>query len=67
MESIKQEAASGVILNLVCSIQKEGVKRIVIHANDTDIIVIVVYYAGTLLKDLAELWVGRGADTYLAP
>ena len=32
--------------------------------DDTDIIAMAIYYAVTL-KDLAELWVKRGAENYL--
>ena len=32
---------------------------------DTDIVVICVYYASTLLRDLPELWVRTARDSYL--
>ena len=37
----------------------------IIHANDTDIIVMSVYYVCTLLKDLPELCVRTAPDNYL--
>ena len=39
------------------SVQNEGVERVVIHANDTDIITTCLYYGATHLSDLPELWV----------
>ena len=47
------------------SVQHDRVDKIVIHANDKDIIVICVFYAATLLKDLSELWVRMSQDNYL--
>jgi len=38
---------------------------VVIHGNDTDIIVICLYYAATILQNLPELWVRTAAETYL--
>ena len=37
----------------------------VIHANDTDIITICLYYAVTFLKGLPEMWVRTAHDIYL--
>lgn len=37
----------------------------IIRASDTDIVVICVYYAATLFKDLPELWVRTAPDAYL--
>ena len=65
LESTQQEADTRVILHAVYSVQNEEVDRVIIHANDTDIIVICVYYAATLLKDLPELWVRTARDCYL--
>ena len=45
--------------------KNEDVDRIIIHANDTDIIVTCVYYACTLLSNLSELWVRTAPDNYL--
>ena len=56
LESTQQEADTRVIFHTIYSVQNEGVDRVISHANDTDIIVICVYYACTLLKDLLELW-----------
>ena len=40
-------------------------ERVIIYANDTDIITTCVYYAATLLKDLPELWVWTEHENYL--
>ena len=52
LESTHQEADTRVILHFVYSVQNEGVERVIIHANDTDVIITCVYYAATLLRDL---------------
>ena len=57
LESTQQEADTRVILHSMYSVHNEGVDRVVIYANDTDIIVSCVYYAATLLKELPEMWV----------
>ena len=51
LESTQQEADTRVILHAIYSVQNEDVERIIIHANDTDIVVICVYYASTFLRD----------------
>ena len=65
LESPQQEADTRVVLHSIYSVQNEDVERIIIHANDTDIVVICVYYASTLLRDLPELWVRTARDSYL--
>ena len=47
------------------SVQNGGVERVIICANDTDIITTCVYYAANLLKDLPELWVRTERKNYL--
>ena len=54
LESIQQEADTRVVLHSIYSVQNEDIERIIIHANDTDFVVICVYYASTLLRDLPE-------------
>lgn len=61
LESIQQEADTRVILH---SVKKEGVERVIIHCNGTDVIVMCPNYAATLLCDLLELWV-RTAQGHL--
>jgi len=53
------------MLHAIYSVQNEGVDRVVIHGNDTDIIVICLYYAASILQYLPELWVRTAAETYL--
>ena len=65
LESTQQEADTRVVLHSIYSVQNEDVERIIIHANDTDIVIICVYYASTLLRDLPELWVRTARDSYL--
>uniref|UniRef100_UPI00358F0481 E3 ubiquitin-protein ligase XIAP-like n=1 Tax=Myxine glutinosa TaxID=7769 RepID=UPI00358F0481 len=55
LESTQQEADTRVILHSMYSVQNEEVGRVIIHANDIDVIVKCVYYAATLLKYLPEL------------
>jgi len=54
LESTQQEADTRVMLHAIYSVQNEGVDRVVIHDNDTDIIVICLYYAATILQNLPE-------------
>ena len=43
LESSQQEADARVILHYIYSVQKEYVERIIIHANDTDTVVIMCF------------------------
>ena len=65
LESTQQEADTRVILHSVYSVQHERVDRVIIHANDTDIIVAYIYYAATLLRDLPEMWVRTAQSSYI--
>lgn len=65
LESTQQEADTRVMLHAIYSVHNEGVDRVVIHGNDTDIIVICLYYAASILEYLPELWVRTAAETYL--
>ncbi|XP_014661995.1 PREDICTED: uncharacterized protein LOC106805038 [Priapulus caudatus] len=62
LESTQQEADTS---HAIYSVQNEDVERVIIHGNDTDIIIICVYYATTILKDLPELWVRTATENYL--
>ena len=65
LESTQKEADTWIILHTVYSVQKDGVDRAIIHANDTDIITVCLHYGATLLSNLPELWVRTSHDTYL--
>ena len=65
LESTQEEADTRVILHSMYSVQNDWVERVIIYANDTDIITTCVYYAATLLKDLPELWVWTEHENYL--
>ena len=65
LEATQQEADTRVILHTIYSVKNKDVDRIIIHANDTDVIVMCVYYACTLLSNLSELWVRTAPDNYL--
>ncbi|KAM3603902.1 uncharacterized protein V6R79_003817 [Siganus canaliculatus] len=56
LESTQQEADTRIILHTLYSVQNEGVDRVVIHVNDTDVIVMCLYYGATHLSSLTELW-----------
>ena len=43
--------------HLFYSVQTDKVDRVVIHANDTDVIIMCLYYAPTHIQYLPELWV----------
>ncbi|KAK1900297.1 Mitochondrial import inner membrane translocase subunit TIM21 [Dissostichus eleginoides] len=65
LESTQQEADTRIFLHTLYSVQNEEVDRVVIHANDTDIITTCLYYGATHLSDLTELWVRTGQNAYL--
>ena len=65
LESTQQAADTRVMLHAIYNVQNDGVDRVVIHGNDTDIIVICLYYAASILECLPELWVRTAAETYL--
>ena len=44
LESTQQEADTRVVLHSIYSVQNEDVERIIIHANDTDIVVIILRF-----------------------
>lgn len=65
LESTQEEADTRVLLHTVYSVQHDRIERVIIHANDTDVIVICIYYSATLLRDLPELWIAISQDTYV--
>ena len=65
LESTQQEADTRIILHTLYSVQNDKVDRVVIHANDTDIIIMCLYYAATHLRCLPELWVRTEQNSYL--
>ena len=65
LESTQQEADTRIILYTLYSAQKDKVERVVIYANDTDVIILCLFYAATHLKDLQELWVRTEQNAYL--
>ena len=52
-------------MHTVYTVQSQDVKRVILHANDTDVIVLCIYYSGTLLADLKEFWIRSKSETYL--
>ena len=53
------------ILHALHSVQHDGVKRVIVHANDTDVIVICIYYVCKIQDQLPEVWVRSRPDSYL--
>lgn len=47
LESTQKEAGTRVILHSIYSVQNEQVERAIIYVNDTEIIIICLYYAAT--------------------
>ena len=66
LQSTQNEADTRIILHSIYSFQKEGSERVVIHVNDTDVIVSCVYYTSTLLKELPEMWFRTTQSSYLS-
>ena len=65
LEFTQQEADKRVMLHIIYSVQNDGVDRVVIHGNDTDIIVICLCDAACILEYFPELWVKTAAEIYL--
>ena len=65
LQSTQEEADTRLILHAIYSVKQDGVKRVVVHASDTDVIVICIYYAFKMQDQLSEVWVRSGSDNYL--
>ena len=65
LESTQHEADTRIILHTIYSVQSDMVDRVVIHANDTGVIIMCLYHAATHLQDLPELWVRTEQSAYL--
>ena len=65
LESTQPEADTRIILHAIYCAQKQGMDCIIIMSNDTDVIVMLIYYGNTLLKCVPELWINSALDTYL--
>ena len=65
LQSTQEEADTRLILHALHSVQHDRVKRVIVHANATDVIVICIYYACTMQDQLPEVWVRYGPDSYL--
>ena len=50
LESTQQEADTRIILHTLYSVKYEGVERVVVHATDTDVTILCLYYASTRLS-----------------
>jgi len=64
LSSTQEECDTRIILHAVYSIQYLGVECLYIIANDTDVIVMLVYYSQTLLKD-TEIWVQKDSNQFI--
>ena len=64
LASCQEECDTRIVLHAIYSVQKLGVKRVVVHGNDTDIVVLLVYYASTLMSGI-ELWVRKSSDQWI--
>ena len=66
LESNQEEADTRLLLHAVYA-TRVGTKRIVVLANDTDVVILSIYYFRTLLHEvgLHELWMKTEEDTYL--
>ena len=65
LQSTQEDADTRLILHALHSVQHDGVKQVIVHANDTDVIVICIYDACKMQNQLPEVWVRSGPDSYL--
>lgn len=63
LQSTQEEADTRIILHIIYSAEVLGAKRIVVVANDTDIIVHCIYYYSQ--RQIDELWIKTNKDKYL--
>ena len=63
-ESNHEEADTRVILHILYSFEYMQAERVVVHSNDTDVIVMCIYYASKC-NSIEELWVRLAEDEYL--
>jgi len=64
-KSTQEEAATQIVLHSTYSTQHLHVTRIIVHADESDVIDLCIYYAATLLSGLKELWMRTEHDKYL--
>ena len=64
LESTHEEADTRLILHSMYAAHND-VDRLIIHAYDTDVIALFIYYASLLLQDVSEIWIRTDRDSYL--
>ena len=52
------------MLHAIYSVQKQKATRVIVMSNDSDVIVMAIYYGNSLLKDV-ELWMNTAPGVYL--
>lgn len=65
LQSSQEEADTSMFLPAMFTFTHDEVKRIIIHANDTDVIVRAIFYMGTLLSELPEFWIRTEKNKYI--
>ena len=63
--SSQREVEARVMPHSMHRVQNVDMDQVITHANDTDVIVMRVYFAATLLKDLPELWIRTAQESFL--
>lgn len=56
LESTRQEVGTWIIFHTIYIVQNGGFDRVVIHASETDIGTMCLYYGAVHLSELPELW-----------
>lgn len=64
LESNHEEADTRIILHVLYSFEVLHLERVVVHSNDTDVIVMCIYYASKC-DSITELWVRTDSNVYL--
>ena len=68
LESSQEEADTRIILHSIHNVAQDDTEcvTVVVHANDTDVIVLCTYYeSNSSLADLKKLWVRTNYETYI--
>ena len=65
LTSTHLEADLRMMLHVVYSAQKPGINRIVVHANDTDVLVLCGNYTSKYRQIIRELWIKCDSNAYI--
>ena len=66
LQSTQEESDTRLIIHALHSVQHDRMERVIVHTNDTDVIVICIYYTCKIKDHLPEVLLRSGPDSYLS-